>query len=45
MTEGDRIGRTPGEPRQVPVSRLWDAVPCFPSLSEAWLRLLEAYRK
>ena len=29
---------------QVPVSRLWHAVPCFPSISEAWLRLLEAYR-
>jgi dihydrolipoamide dehydrogenase len=29
---------------QVPISRLWHAVPCFPSLSEAWLRLLEAYR-
>ena len=29
---------------QVPISRLWHAVPCFPSLSEVWLRLLEAYR-
>jgi dihydrolipoamide dehydrogenase len=29
---------------QVPVSRLWHAVPCFPSVSEVWLRLLEAYR-
>jgi pyruvate/2-oxoglutarate dehydrogenase complex dihydrolipoamide dehydrogenase (E3) component len=29
---------------QVPVSRLWHAVPCFPSLSEIWLRLLEGYR-
>jgi pyruvate/2-oxoglutarate dehydrogenase complex dihydrolipoamide dehydrogenase (E3) component len=29
---------------QVPVSRLWHAVPCFPSLSEIWLRLLEAYQ-
>ncbi|NDU72111.1 FAD-dependent oxidoreductase [Actinomadura sp. DSM 109109] len=29
---------------QVPVSRLWHAVPCFPSISEVWLRLLEAYR-
>jgi pyruvate/2-oxoglutarate dehydrogenase complex dihydrolipoamide dehydrogenase (E3) component len=28
---------------QVPVSRLWHAVPCFPSISEVWLRLLEAY--
>jgi pyruvate/2-oxoglutarate dehydrogenase complex dihydrolipoamide dehydrogenase (E3) component len=27
---------------QVPVSRLWHAVPCFPSISEVWLRLLEA---
>ena len=30
--------------RQVPISRLWHAVPCFPSISEAWLRLLDAYR-
>jgi pyruvate/2-oxoglutarate dehydrogenase complex dihydrolipoamide dehydrogenase (E3) component len=29
---------------QVPVSRLWHAVPCFPSISEVWLHLLEAYR-
>ncbi|SFO16551.1 dihydrolipoamide dehydrogenase [Actinomadura madurae] len=29
---------------RVPVSRLWHAVPCFPSISEVWLRLLEAYR-
>jgi len=29
---------------QVPVSRLWHAVPCFPAISEVWLRLLEAYR-
>ena len=28
---------------QVPISRLWHAVPCFPSISEVWLRLLEAY--
>lgn len=29
---------------QVPVDRLWHAVPCFPTISELWLRLLEAYR-
>jgi pyruvate/2-oxoglutarate dehydrogenase complex dihydrolipoamide dehydrogenase (E3) component len=29
---------------QVPISRLWHAVPVFPSVSEVWLRLLEAYR-
>ncbi|HEY1704400.1 MAG TPA: NAD(P)/FAD-dependent oxidoreductase [Trebonia sp.] len=29
---------------QVPIARLWHAVPCFPSISEVWLRLLEAYR-
>jgi pyruvate/2-oxoglutarate dehydrogenase complex dihydrolipoamide dehydrogenase (E3) component len=29
---------------QVPVSRLWHAFPAFPSVSEVWLRLLEAYR-
>ena len=29
---------------QVPVDRLWHAVPCFPTISELWLRLLEADR-
>ena len=29
---------------QVPIDRLWHAVPCFPTISEIWLRLLEAYR-
>lgn len=29
---------------QVPVGRLWHAVPSYPTLSEVWLRLLEAYR-
>lgn len=29
---------------QVPIDRLWHAVPCFPTISEAWLRLLETYR-
>ena len=29
---------------EVPVDRLWHAVPCFPTVSELWLRLLEAYR-
>ncbi|MFE2045453.1 dihydrolipoyl dehydrogenase family protein [Streptomyces sp. NPDC059477] len=29
---------------EVPVSRLWHAVPSYPTLSEVWLRLLEAYR-
>ncbi|GAA4544631.1 dihydrolipoyl dehydrogenase family protein [Mycobacterium paraffinicum] len=28
----------------VPIDRLWHAVPCFPTVSELWLRLLEAYR-
>ncbi|MCA2262013.1 pyridine nucleotide-disulfide oxidoreductase [Mycobacterium marseillense] len=28
----------------VTVDRLWHAVPCFPTISELWLRLLEAYR-
>lgn len=27
---------------EVPLSRLWHAVPSYPTLSEAWLRLLEA---
>ncbi|MFE6099926.1 dihydrolipoyl dehydrogenase family protein [Streptomyces laurentii] len=29
---------------QVPIARLWHAVPSYPTLSEIWLRLLEAYR-
>ncbi|HEY2556809.1 MAG TPA: NAD(P)/FAD-dependent oxidoreductase [Diaminobutyricibacter sp.] len=28
---------------EVPLSRLWHAVPSFPTLSEVWLRLLETY--
>jgi dihydrolipoamide dehydrogenase len=28
---------------QVPMSDLWHAVPSFPTISEVWLRLLEAY--
>jgi pyruvate/2-oxoglutarate dehydrogenase complex dihydrolipoamide dehydrogenase (E3) component len=28
---------------QVPMADLWHAVPSFPTLSEVWLRLLEAY--
>ncbi|MFJ8637441.1 dihydrolipoyl dehydrogenase family protein [Streptomyces sp. NPDC093568] len=29
---------------EVPLERLWHAVPAFPTISEAWLRLLETYR-
>jgi pyruvate/2-oxoglutarate dehydrogenase complex dihydrolipoamide dehydrogenase (E3) component len=28
---------------EVPLDRLWHAVPCFPTTSEIWLRLLESY--
>ena len=28
---------------EVPLARLWHAVPSFPTMSEVWLRLLEAY--
>lgn len=27
----------------VPLHRLWHAVPSYPTISEVWLRLLEAY--
>jgi dihydrolipoamide dehydrogenase len=27
---------------EVPIARLWDCVPAFPTRSEVWLRLLEA---
>jgi dihydrolipoamide dehydrogenase len=30
---------------QVPIERLWHAVPSFPTVSEVWLRLLEAYSR
>ena len=29
---------------EVPLRRLWHAVPAYPTMSEVWLRLLEAYR-
>jgi dihydrolipoamide dehydrogenase len=28
---------------EVPMNRLWHAVPAYPTISEVWLRLLEAY--
>ncbi|TWF80413.1 dihydrolipoamide dehydrogenase [Pseudonocardia hierapolitana] len=30
---------------EVPLDRLWHAVPAFPTLSEVWLRLLETYER
>ncbi|PBC71649.1 dihydrolipoamide dehydrogenase [Streptomyces sp. TLI_235] len=29
---------------EVPIARLWHAVPAYPTVSEIWLRLLEAWR-
>jgi dihydrolipoamide dehydrogenase len=29
---------------EVPIARLWHAVPAYPTINEVWLRLLEAYR-
>ena len=29
---------------EVPISRLWHAVPAYPTMSEIWLRLLETWR-
>ena len=29
---------------EVPIARLWHAVPSYPTVSEIWLRLLEAFR-
>jgi dihydrolipoamide dehydrogenase len=29
---------------EVPLARLWHAVPAYPTISEVWLRLLETYR-
>ncbi|MFZ5870351.1 MAG: pyridine nucleotide-disulfide oxidoreductase, partial [Actinomycetota bacterium] len=28
---------------EVPLERLWHAVPAFPTISEIWLRLLQEY--
>jgi dihydrolipoamide dehydrogenase len=28
---------------EVPIDRLWHAVPAYPTISEVWLRLLETY--
>ena len=28
---------------EVPIARLWHAVPAYPTISEIWLRLLEGY--
>ena len=28
---------------EVPLERLWHAVPSYPTISEVWLRLLEKY--
>ncbi len=30
---------------EVPLARLWHAIPSFPTLSEVWLRLLESYQE
>ncbi|RGE20350.1 NAD(P)/FAD-dependent oxidoreductase [Leucobacter sp. wl10] len=30
---------------EVPLDRLWHAVPAYPTISEVWLRLLETYRR
>lgn len=30
---------------EVPLARLWHAVPSYPTISEVWLRLMEAYRQ
>jgi pyruvate/2-oxoglutarate dehydrogenase complex dihydrolipoamide dehydrogenase (E3) component len=29
---------------EVPIARLWHAVPAYPTVNEIWLRLLETYR-
>lgn len=29
---------------EIPLQKLWHAIPVFPTLSEVWLRLLESYR-
>lgn len=36
-------GATVAVAAEVPISRLWHAVPAYPTMSEIWLRLLEQY--
>jgi dihydrolipoamide dehydrogenase len=36
-------GATIAVTAEVPLDRLWHAVPAFPTVSEIWLRLLEGY--
>jgi len=36
-------GAIVGDVGEVPLGRLWHAVPSFPTISEVWLRLLETY--
>ena len=42
LIDSATIAAGPPGPR---CSRLWHAVPCFPSISEVWLRLLKAHPK
>ena len=37
------MGADMGRSGEVPLHRLWHAVPAFPTISEVWLRLLETY--
>ena len=39
----DVVGEQVGCCGEVPLERLWHSVPCFPTRSEVWLRLLEEY--
>ena len=41
LLEGGSVQGRPA--REVPIDRLWHAVPSYPTVSEVWLRLLEAY--
>ena len=46
MTQEDDlivIGAGPAGENLAPLDRLWHAVPSCPTMSEIWLRLLEAY--
>ena len=40
---GGRAGRLRGVVGEVPLARLWHAVPSYPTTSELWLKLLEAF--
>jgi hypothetical protein len=40
---GEKVAQRASKAGLSVANRLWHAVPCFPTMSEIWLRLLESY--